>query len=108
MEAGRQARDLAAAMGADVLVARADSILRGLRGLRAPRDAEERWAPLTAREFQVATLIAGGQTNAEIAAALGIAPKTVSAHVEHILDRLGATRRAEIAAWVGSRLPDRP
>jgi DNA-binding NarL/FixJ family response regulator len=51
----------------------------------------------------VATLIADGRTNAEIAVELGIAPKTVSAHVEHILDRLGASRRAEVAAWVGAR-----
>ena len=36
-------------------------------------------------------------SNAEIAASLGIAPKTASSHVEHILARLGATRRAEIA-----------
>jgi len=28
-----------------------------------------------------------------------VAPKTVSAHVTHILDKLGAARRAEIAAW---------
>jgi len=30
---------------------------------------------------------------------LAIAPKTASAHVEHILAKLGATRRAEIASW---------
>lgn len=104
-DAARQARELAVAIGADALAARADSILRGVR---VSRDSNETWAPLTAREFQVATLIAGGKTNAEIAAELGIAPKTASSHVEHILDRLGATRRAEIATWVGSRLPGRP
>ena len=59
----------------------------------------EPWHPLTAREFEVARLISDGYTNAEIAAALGIAPKTASAHVEHILAKLGASRRAEIASW---------
>ena len=28
-----------------------------------------------------------------------LAPKTISAHVTHILAKLGAARRAEIAAW---------
>ena len=63
----------------------------------------EAWAPLTAREFAVARLIADGRTNREIADELSIAPKTVAAHVEHILARLGASRRAEIAAWVADR-----
>jgi len=39
-------------------------------------------------------------TNREIAGALFLSPKTVSAHVEHILAKLGASRRAEIATWV--------
>jgi len=68
---------------------------------------EEPWRPLTAREFEVARLIAEGLTNAEIAAQLDIAPKTASSHVEHILAKLGVTRRAEIAAWTAtvSRTP---
>ena len=56
--------------------------------------------PLSAREFEVAQLIASGLTNREISDRLGIATKTVSAHVEHILAKLGAARRTEIAAWV--------
>ena len=60
---------------------------------------DEPWRPLTAREFEVARLIAAGNTNAEIADELGLSPKTVSAHIEHILAKLGATRRAEVAAW---------
>ena len=43
-----------------------------------------------------------GSTNAEIGSELGIAPKTASAHVEHILAKLGASRRAEIASWVAT------
>ncbi|MFL5680342.1 MAG: LuxR C-terminal-related transcriptional regulator [Chloroflexota bacterium] len=37
-----------------------------------------------------------------MAAELTIAPKTASAHVEHILAKLGVTRRTEIATWVAS------
>ncbi len=61
---------------------------------------EEPWRPLTAREFEVARLVAEGQTNSLIAASLGLSPRTVGAHVEHILAKLAFTRRAEIAAWV--------
>ncbi len=61
------------------------------------------WHPLTAREFEVAQLIATGLTNSEIAAELSVAPRTVGAHVEHILARLGAGRRTEIASWVATR-----
>ena len=61
------------------------------------------WAPLSAREFEVARLVAQGRTNPEIATELGISRKTVSAHVEHILGKLSVDRRAGIAAWVGAR-----
>jgi DNA-binding CsgD family transcriptional regulator/tetratricopeptide (TPR) repeat protein len=67
---------------------------------QAERRAEENSAgPLTAREFEVARLVATGSTNREIGSALTISPKTASVHVEHILAKLGATRRAEIASW---------
>lgn len=95
------ALELTTEMGAAPLAARAEDLRRDLR---ADRHQDPAWAPLTAREFEVARLIADGRTNAEIAAELGIAPKTVSAHVEHILDRLGAGRRAEVAAWVAGRV----
>ena len=69
--------------------------------LNRRHDSEEAaWHPLTAREFEVARLIAGGLTNGEIAAELSVAPRTVSAHVEHILAKLDAGRRTEIASWV--------
>ncbi len=63
---------------------------------------EEPWRPLTTREFEVARLIADGMTNPAIATELALSPKTVSAHVEHILAKLGAIRRAEIAAWAAT------
>lgn len=63
---------------------------------------DEPWRPLTTREFEVARLISEGMTNGEIAAELSIAPKTASAHVEHILAKLGVARRAEIAAWAAT------
>ena len=59
----------------------------------------EPWHPLSAREFEVAQLVAAGLTNRQIADQLVLSPKTISAHITHILTKLGAARRAEIAAW---------
>lgn len=56
-------------------------------------------SPLTAREAEVATLVADGLTNAEIAARLGVAPKTVDAHVEHIRNKLAVRSRTQIGVW---------
>lgn len=79
------------------LLERADELAALVRG----RDSfDEPWRPLTAREVEVARLIAEGVTNGEIAGELGIAPRTAGAHLEHILAKLGVTRRAEIATWV--------
>jgi DNA-binding CsgD family transcriptional regulator len=79
-----------------MLLERADAIIRHGRARVTEADP---WHPLTTREFEVARLVSEGRTNGQIAESLGIAPKTASAHVEHILAKLGASRRAEIAAW---------
>ena len=92
-------RETASRLESPSLLARADELVRQARGRIA---VEEPWRPLTAREFDVARLISEGRTNAEIAEELGIAPKTASSHVEHILAKLGASRRAEIATWAAS------
>lgn len=90
-------RRIAGEIGSEPLLARTDELARTARGRGLDDDP---WRPLTIREFEVARLIAEGLTNAEIAAELSIAPKTASAHVEHILAKLGVARRAEIATWV--------
>ncbi len=89
----------ATTLGALPLLRRAEDVLH----LAERRGGSvEPWAPLTAREFEVARLVAEGRTNPEIAEQLRIARKTVAAHVEHILNRLGVGRRAQIAAWVAT------
>jgi DNA-binding CsgD family transcriptional regulator len=72
------------------------------RLLRHRGSMTEPWYPLTARELEVARLIAQGLTNAEIGEELSVSPRTVSAHVEHILAKLGVSRRTEIAAWTAT------
>jgi DNA-binding CsgD family transcriptional regulator len=94
-----EVRETATRLDSPSLLRRADELLRQARGRVA---VDEPWRPLTAREFDVARLISEGLTNAEIADELGIAPKTASSHVEHILAKLGASRRAEIATWAAS------
>ena len=65
--------------------------------------APRRASPLTGRERQVADLVAAGRTNRQIGRALGIAEKTVEVHVHHVIAKLGAQSRAEVAAWVAGR-----
>ncbi|WP_226365445.1 response regulator transcription factor [Pseudonocardia sp. ICBG162] len=48
---------------------------------------------LTPRELQVLGLLVEGCSNHEIAHALAVAPRTVAAHLEHILDKLEAPTR---------------
>jgi non-specific serine/threonine protein kinase len=56
-------------------------------------------SPLTAREREVAALVAEGFSNRAIADALVIAPRTVETHVSNILGKLDLHSRAQIAAW---------
>ncbi len=61
--------------------------------------ASGRYGGLTAREREVAALVAQGSTNREIAARLVVSERTAEAHVSNILGKLGFATRAQIAAW---------
>jgi ATP/maltotriose-dependent transcriptional regulator MalT len=99
-----EGRTIAAASGAAVLVAAAAR----LTGSFDEAKPAELWYPLSEREFEVAQLVAAGLTNRQIAEQLVLAPKTISAHVTHILTKLGAARRAEIGAWCATVRQDTP
>jgi non-specific serine/threonine protein kinase len=53
---------------------------------------------LSPREREVAALIGTGQTNAQLAATLGMSARTADTHVGHILRKLGVGSRADVAA----------
>jgi DNA-binding CsgD family transcriptional regulator len=52
---------------------------------------------LTAAELRVAALVAEGQTNREVAAALFLGQRTVASHLTHIYAKLGVRSRTELA-----------
>jgi predicted ATPase/DNA-binding CsgD family transcriptional regulator len=58
---------------------------------------------LSAREMEVARLVAGGLSNRAIAAELFVSVATVKTHVSHILTKLGLASRVELARWVAAR-----
>ena len=58
---------------------------------------------LTARERQVATLVAQGLSNREIAAKLVISERTAEGHIEQIRNKLGVRSRSLIAVWAADR-----
>lgn len=65
--------------------------------LRAPTDAG-----LSAREWQVARLLASGHTTAETGATLGISAHTARHHAESVYAKLGVRSRAMLGAVVAN------
>jgi predicted ATPase/DNA-binding CsgD family transcriptional regulator len=55
---------------------------------------------LTAREQEIATLVAEGLSNRQIAERLFISRRTVDAHIEHIFGKLGITSRVVLTRWL--------
>jgi DNA-binding CsgD family transcriptional regulator len=62
-----------------------------------PGDARDD-SGLTAREREVASLVADGLTNVELAERLFISPRTAAVHVSNILRKLGVPSRTDVAA----------
>jgi DNA-binding CsgD family transcriptional regulator len=78
-------------LGMGPLEAEAVALREEARGARA--------ALLSAREEQVAALVAEGLSNRQIAHRLHLSERTAENHVTHILGKLGFDSRARIAAW---------
>jgi len=84
----------------------AEAIAFALGESPRPGPAARRAGPrLTRREQDVAALVAQGMSNSQIAASLVISVRTVETHVAHIMDKLGCSTRAQIAAWSAAGPP---
>lgn len=62
-------------------------------------------AALTPRETEVLSWLAKGKTNRDIADILGMSPRTVNKHLEHVFEKLGVETRAAAAALASGHLP---
>jgi DNA-binding NarL/FixJ family response regulator len=95
--------------------AQPDDLLLGIRSAardesplapRAAREVVTAWrdiqqpGELTGRALDVLVLLSEGLANKVIAHRLGIAEKTVKAHVTHIFQTLGVSDRTQAALWV--------
>ena len=100
MVALEEAIGLAAALGAAPLLEEAHALARRARLRFGDSNGSALDSlGLTEREREVLELVAAGQSNPQIAAALFISPKTASVHVSNILGKLGVASRGEAAAY---------
>ncbi|MFI5567700.1 AAA family ATPase [Streptomyces sp. NPDC051740] len=106
-ESLREAVERAERHGAVRLRTVAEELLRegGARRAGAPRTGP---AALTGSERRIAGLAAEGRTNAEIAALLHLARRTVETHLTAAYRKLGITRRTELPGALPPAPPDAP
>lgn len=69
---------------------------------RASRTLQQ--VALTPRETEVLSWLSKGKTNRDIADILGMSPRTVNKHLEHIFEKLGVETRTAAAAVAGQLL----
>jgi DNA-binding NarL/FixJ family response regulator len=72
---------------------------KAARTLITSRSSSASGEQLTAREREVLTLVARGLPNKLIARELGIAEKTVKAHLTTVFQRIGVTDRVQATIW---------
>ena len=87
-------------MDAEEFIARVRRLIDRTR--KAPTATVDltRLSTLTTRERQVLALVAEGKSQKQIATSLGISVKTVGAHVQNVLSKLGLHSRVEAVAMV--------
>jgi non-specific serine/threonine protein kinase len=80
-------------------VAEALAIPAAMAGAALDEPPHSRQHGLTPRELEVLRLLAAGHSNPAIAEALFISTRTAQTHVQHILDKLDVSSRAEAAVY---------
>jgi DNA-binding CsgD family transcriptional regulator len=114
-DAAEKARTQVETLVAELAATLPDQALRDgfVRGALAPiqqitpptprRAAKQAFDGLTAREREVAALIAQGCSNRVLAERLVVSERTIAKHVENILSKLGFSSRAQIAVWASEK-----
>jgi DNA-binding CsgD family transcriptional regulator len=77
----------------------ATALLPRPRPKTARQAAAQAYGGLTAREREVAALVAQGLSNRAIADQLIVSEPTVATHISHVLSKLGFSSRTQIATW---------
>jgi len=77
---------------------------KAARALLESRRSRNAGPQLTDREREVLLLVRDGLANKQIARRLGIAERTVKAHLTSVFQRLGVTDRTQAALWASEHL----
>lgn len=75
------------------------------RALRWQEEVGRPWRSLTEREREVMRVLARGMSNAAIADATALTPKTVEHHISRILSKLGQASRTQAVVWYYEQFP---
>jgi DNA-binding CsgD family transcriptional regulator len=91
----RRAAELFHQIGAPPWEDRAEAELRAT-GETARRRDPSTLDQLTPQELQIASLVAAGMTNREVAAQLYLSPRTIDYHLRKVFSKLGLSSRTEL------------
>jgi DNA-binding NarL/FixJ family response regulator len=91
----RKARDGFDSLGARPLAERVRAELRAA-GERSDSPVADVWEQLSPQEIQIASMVAQGLTNRDIAKGLFISHRTVGSHLYRMFPKLGITSRSEL------------
>ena len=94
--AAREARTALAAMRALDMQGRAATCAQLVTALHSDL---AKGTVVTPREREIVVLVADGLSNRQIAQQLFVSERTVETHVSHVLTKLGASKRIDIATW---------
>lgn len=93
---------------ANTFLAAVETALSHPRSDIKAKDSEasrERLRKLTSREYEVFEHLVAGKSNKEIAAQLGISPRTVEFHRAHIMEKMAASGLPELVrVWLSADL----
>lgn len=102
----RRVHDVFVKLGAELELEKARIQFREVGHRPPPRGTGEGLAGLTAREMEIARLVAARKSNKGIGKELGISPRTVSTHLSNIFQKVGVSSRGELADFIRAEQPN--